>query len=617
MSAMLFDDNRGTPARGLLFEAPSSWIIARSGAQVEEALARADRERSAGRYLAGYFAYELGAWLEPKLKDQARETGTPLLCLGVFGAPEVLGAEAVKDWLKAKAGSPARIGKWKPGWDEAAYAAAFAKVKEAIAAGDAYQINLTFPLTFAFSGHPAALFAQLREKARAAYGAYLETPDETVLSLSPELFIEIEGGAIRTRPMKGTVRREPDPDLDEATARALGADEKQRAENLMIVDLLRNDLSRVTKAGSVRVTDLFQVETYPTLHTMTSTVHGRLREDVSIRELLHAVFPCGSVTGAPKIKAMEIIAALEPGPRGIYCGAIGWFAPDGSARANVAIRTAVIRDGEGTMPVGSGIVFDSSDKGEYAECLLKANFLTEPYERFGLIETMLWRPGEGIWLVDLHRRRLERSARYWSFAHDGVRIEAALETAMRALPARPHRLRLVLEQEGEVAITAAPFDAPPSETQTPWGRLPLSPEALTLGVSPERIGSRSPHQRHKTTMRHLYDGEFERLSRETGCGEVIFLNERGEIAEGSRTNLFIVRDGALLTPPLSAGCLDGVLRRHLMTRARPPVRECPLTLDDLMAAEAIFVGNSLRGLIRIVSLAREGQGEASSFRSLR
>ena len=404
---LLMDENRARPARARLFVKPSDWIVAEAAGDVPRALRRAEAALRDDRYVAGAFAYELGYALEPKLAAlMPHEHDGPLLSLGIFDAPEELGGDAIDAWLAREAGAYA-VGDLHPAWSEAQYAERFAQVREAIAAGEVYQINLTFPARFAFEGSAAAFYRDLRAKARAGHAAFLRTPERTILSLSPELFLRIEKDRIATRPMKGTVRREPGAAEDRAAAAALVADEKQRAENLMIVDLLRNDLARVSVPGSVRVDDLFTVETYPTLHTMTSGVSALLRDGATLSDILRAVFPCGSVTGAPKIRAMELIRALEEGPRGPYCGAIGWFGPKGDAHLNVAIRTIALNGGEGRMGIGSGVVFDSNAEAEYAECLLKARFVTARHEPFALIETMRWTEREGFHLLARHLDGIE------------------------------------------------------------------------------------------------------------------------------------------------------------------------------------------------------------------
>ncbi len=366
---IVFEDGRDG-GRAQLFDAPEEIIIAREAAEVRDAFARMEAAAKRGLYLAGYASYELGYALEPKFATQATpRSRTPLLLFGAFRAP--------RPWALPPAEGPAPRVALTPAWSESDYAERFRQCRDFIFAGDVYQINLTFPLHGRFDGDPLALYSALRKRQPVAYGGVVALGEETVVSLSPEVFFEAQGRAIRARPMKGTAQRGVMPTEDMARAQYLVEDEKSRAENLMIVDLLRNDLSRLSEVGSVKVTDLFTIETYPTLHQMTSGIEARLRDDVSLAELFTGLFPCGSVTGAPKIRAMEIIRDLECAPRGVYCGSLGVIAPNGDIRFNVAIRTLTIfPDHELVCNVGSAVVADSRAREEYEECLIKARFLT-------------------------------------------------------------------------------------------------------------------------------------------------------------------------------------------------------------------------------------------------
>jgi para-aminobenzoate synthetase/4-amino-4-deoxychorismate lyase len=420
----------------------------------------------------------------------------------------------------------------------------------------------------------------LVERQQVAYGALIHTGAHWILSRSPELFVSSRDGLVSARPMKGTRRRGRDRAEDAAARAALAGDEKNRAENLMIVDLLRNDIGRIAEIGSVRVTDLFTVETYSTLHTMTSGIAAQRRRGVGATALLANLFPCGSITGAPKLRAMEIIEAVEAGPRGVYTGSIGHFAPNGDLTLNVAIRTAVIdAAGRGEIGIGGGIVADSTAADEYREALLKMAFFTQPEEPVTLIETMLWRRGEGFYLLERHLQRLAASAEFFGLLYDEAAIRAGLEG--QEFPADAMRVRLTLDAEGPV-ITAIP--------------LPPGPALFRFAIAPEPLDSQSLWLRHKTTNRAFYDAPRQRAQAESGVDEVVFVNERGELTEGSITSLFIERDGVLLTPPLASGLLPGTLRAELL--ARGEAREQLLTPDDFNTAEAIWLGNSVRGLLR-------------------
>jgi len=351
-----------------VFAAPRRMVVAWEAAEVPGALAALDAARAGGLWLAGYASYELGYALEPRLlplMPQGRRL--PLLCFGVYDAPQVAGPLQV---------GPAGLGEWRPVWDAARYARAFERLRDLIGAGDLYQANLTFSMQGQVTGTPEAIYAALKRDQPVGHGVLVEQAGlPALLSRSPELFFRTDAdGMIATRPMKGTQPRDADPEVDAVLRDFLAGDPKNRAENLMIVDLLRNDLSRICAVGSVRVPELYRVESYATVHQMTSLVQGRLLDDVTLGRILTALFPCGSVTGAPKVRAMQVIRDLEPAPREIYCGAIGWAGPDGRSSFNVAIRTLMIDGAEAVLNVGGGVIWDSTAASEYEEALWKARF---------------------------------------------------------------------------------------------------------------------------------------------------------------------------------------------------------------------------------------------------
>ncbi len=581
---VILDD--ATPGRERLtrFTGLRSIISATRAEEVADTLAAIERARDCGHFVAGYFSYELGYLLERKLNALLPwQRAVPLLWFGVFDRTEACDARVLESAGRAYAG-PLRYE-----WDAEDYRARFCRVHDYVEGGDIYQANLSFRSRFAFAGDPLALYRQLRARSAAAHGAFIDDGERQILSFSPELFFDLKpDGQLTAKPMKGTIARGSDPGSDAEARAALAASVKDRAENLMIVDLLRNDLGRVAEIGSVHVEDLFAVETYPTLHTMVSTVKARLKQGSDVATIVRALFPCGSITGAPKIRAMEIIRELETSRRGVYCGAIGVFAPDGSARFNVAIRTLTIRDGEGELGIGGAVVQDSASGAEYDECLLKARYYEAARRPLELIETLRWSPDEGFVRRDLHLMRMARSAAVFGMAFDR---EEALRTLVSTVDAEHDlRLRLTLNESSEFRCTAAPL----GKAQTRW----------TYAISPRRVQSGDALARHKTNWREFWDDEHARLSRETGCDETIFLNERGEIAEGSRSNIFVQRGNVLLTPPLSAGILDGCLRRELLDQGK--CREALLTLSDLEKGE-VFLGNSLRGLIHTVPVKLEAE----------
>jgi para-aminobenzoate synthetase / 4-amino-4-deoxychorismate lyase len=583
---VLLDNSSGSGPASLLFSNPVGVVVAHEPGEVDGALREIEAARAQGRYAAGFFAYELGYILEPKLAPLLPDNRTvPLLWFGLYERARTMSEAEVETWLLTHIRSGSyRFTSVTWGLDAEAYEERFAAVQDKIRAGDIYQLNLTFKARFRLEGSPLTFYRDLRRRQRVAYGGIVDTGEVTVLSSSPELFIAEDGRVVSTRPMKGTAPRAGTPEADAEARRVLASDIKQRAENLMIVDLMRNDLGRIAETGSVSVTDLFTVETFRTLHQMTSGVRATLKEGMGLRDLLEAIFPPGSVIGAPKIHAMELIREYETEPRGVYCGAIGHIAPGGHALFNVAIRTPVIfRDGQGEMGIGSGVVFDSEGGKEYDECLLKMKFLTDPPQTFELIETLLYDGGQGYWLLDGHLRRLEASARYLGFVFDVENVKASLDAEVSGSADARLRVRLLLAEDGTVSVTSTPLP-------------PKKPGALMkFVVSDTRLDSRDPFLFHKTTRRELYDREWAAYSEQLGVDDVVYLNERGEVAEGSRTNVFVERDGGLLTPPLSSGLLPGVLRGDLL--ARGDAREAVLKLDDLDDADSVFLGNSVRGLV--------------------
>ncbi|MCP5364358.1 MAG: aminodeoxychorismate synthase component I [Hyphomicrobiales bacterium] len=582
---ILLDDDERQDGSCLLLERPKAIIECHHPQDVEASLEAVNDALHQGFYAAGFFAYELGYVLEPSLARlcPARRQ-QPLIWLGIFDRLCHLSADETKHWLADRAGLEWSISGMRASLDRERYTSAFRSIQDYIASGDVYQINFTFQYLFEFTGNPFALYQDLRRSQRVAHGGMISAPDFHILSLSPELFLRVRQRNAHTRPMKGTAPRGLTLKEDRTMRTWLRRDPKSRAENLMIVDLLRNDLGRLAEVGSVRVSELFAVETYRTVHQMTSCVQATLRSNVKLRELLSGLFPCGSVTGAPKIRAMEIIHELEAEPRGPYTGAVGLLAPNGDAAFNVAIRTLTIAaDGRGVMGIGSGIVHDSDAESEYDECLLKARFLTHPPPDFSLIETMRWDVKGGYYLLQRHLNRLAASAEYFDFLCDVEHIKRALDRHAFALSPDTYKVRLLVDGAGQITITHELL-------------APETAQSLTFTVSRAAVASGDPFQYHKTTNRGLYDREWACLHQETGCDEVVFVNERGELTEGTRTNIFLERNGRLLTPPLSSGLLDGTLRRELLETRPQEVFEEIVTPADLAAADHVLLGNSVRGL---------------------
>lgn len=537
---------------------------------MEEILPALDRVQAAareGRHAAGYLAYEAGYALDPALEGSARQGSRPLLWFGLFDRFDEVDAES---FLPDPAGS------WnsapRPAWTRDEYVAAVDTVHGQLRAGDYYQVNLTFPNQVRFAGDPAALYARLRGASRMGWGALIRHPDGWLLSLSPEQFFSLRDGVLEARPMKGTAA----PD---APADVLTSDPKNRAENLMIVDLLRNDLARVAEAGSVAVPELFAIERYPTVMQMVSRVTARLRPDLDAVDVLRAIFPCGSVTGAPKVAAMKALRALEPHPRGVYCGSAGWIEPGGDASFNVLIRTLEIARNEqqATLGLGSGLVVDSVGADEWDECHSKGAFVTRDRQSIDLIETMRFDPSEGVIELERHLDRLRASAEAldFQFNRHAARNELQAATFGRRTPALA---RLLLSPSGVMAVEVRSM--PRART-----------EAARIKIVPLPVAPDDYRLRYKTTDRAFYD----KARLESGADEVIFAGPDGLLTEGSFTSLFAEReDGMLVTPPLARGLIPGILRDKLIAEGKAV--EGDLRREDLEGG--FLVGNILRGLVK-------------------
>ncbi|MFH1245840.1 MAG: aminodeoxychorismate synthase component I, partial [Candidatus Omnitrophota bacterium] len=532
-SARCDQENR----RSYLFLRPRKIIWTSRPAQVGGCLTELDNALRAGCYTAGFFSYEAGAAFEERLSSK-QDNDFPLLWFGVYQEPvifdHVKGCFSKSHFPPAKRGGAGNYKKKnyalediKPNVSPAEYKNKISAVKRLIARGLTYQVNYTFKLKFAFSGSPFSLYLDLREKQSVAYSALIKMGGVYALSFSPELFFRKNGADIIARPMKGTSARGRNIREDARMAEELKNCPKNRSENLMIVDLLRNDLGRISAVGSVRVPCLFNVEKYPTLFQLTSDISGSLVSAEAAFDIFRQIFPSGSVTGAPKIKTMEIISRLEKERRGIYTGSIGFFSPRKTGVFNVAIRTVLInkQQGKGEMGVGSGIVYDSSAPAEYAECCLKANFLTNQIQRFQLIETMLWQPEKGFLFLTEHLKRLRDSACYFDFDFNLKQCREALKKLGKRLPCRAHKARLLLSKKGEADLEAVLL--PPTRHKKPG-----------IVFSREKVDSEDVFLYHKTTNRKLYDAEYRR-ARSRGFYDVIFSNEKGEITEGAISNIVI------------------------------------------------------------------------------
>jgi para-aminobenzoate synthetase/4-amino-4-deoxychorismate lyase len=569
-----FDDLRtGT---GLLCPPPSEILTATRPDEVADVLQRVHDATEAGSWAFGYVAYEAAAGLDPQLPGGPASLGAPpLVWFGLCDDPTAV--PSLTPPVDAGPQPPA----WRPDWTDEEHARAVGTVREHIAAGETYQCNLTDRLRSPAAGDPQALYARLALAQRGAYNAYLDLGRHVVASASPELFFEWAGDVVRTRPMKGTTPRGRTTAEDREQGHRLRSSSKEQAENLMIVDLLRNDLGRVAEVGSVVVDELFALERYPTVWQMTSGVSARVRPGIGLLDLFRALFPCGSVTGAPKRRTMQLIADLEPTPRGIYCGAVGLVAPPSAAfraRFNVAIRTVVVdrTTGEAVYGAGGGITWGSEAAAERAELHAKAAVLAHDVTEHRLLETLAFVPGEGLRHLDRHLARMADSADWAGFRFDRTVVA---ETVRRAVARRlePARVRMLLSRDGDVDVE---LQAMP----------PAGARQVRLVLDDEPVDATDPWLQHKSTRRDVY---LTRALRHPEADDVVLVNQRGQLTETTTANLAVRLDGRWWTPPTTSGCLPGVERARLLESGR--LHERVLSVPDLHGAEQLAVLNSLRG----------------------
>jgi len=593
---VLLDDARASGAVDThVYNAPRQIFVARRADEVADVLAAADAARQTkGGTLAGYIAYEAGLALEPKLRglaDARSGAAGPLVWLGLFDEVQILPANTVPDWLAARSEGTASLGPLDPQLSPGGYEQAFNELQEAIQAGDIYQANLTLPLAGSYRGDPIALYAALRPAAQAGYGGMVFDGAHWLLSLSPELFFSLRGDAAKVKPMKGTRPRGQDEAADAALAQELAGSVKDKAENLMIVDLMRNDLSRVAVAGSVQVEAPFAVESYPTVHQMVSTVQAQLQPGKSAADLVRAIFPCGSITGAPKIRAMELIDQTERDARGPYCGAIGRIDANGDAAFNVAIRTLRLtpvenNQGNAVLGVGSAIVADSEAMPEWRESILKGGFARQQAGGFDLIESMRFDPDTGMEFLELHLERMKSSAAELGFSFDRHQTRNQIQALCFELD-RPAKIRLLLARSGAIALEAQELGDPPAE--------PL--ECIIL---PLPVDSGDWRLRHKTSDRGFYQSALS-VAHGEGAQEALLLRDDGLLTEGSWTNIFVERGGILLTPPTDLGLLPGILRHSLIEAGKARVTN--LQIADL--EQGFLLGNAVRGLMKAKLMAKK------------
>ena len=563
--------------RNIWIRDPEQILQTNSSAEVSSVLRAVDEAVMAGMTAVGFLSYEAGYHFLPGMPE-AKANPFPLAWFALTGKPET---KVPPHFFEADTETEPTTEDLALDTTREEYARSLQSIRNHIERGNTYQVNFTMRYRGAFSGSPRLLYQQLRRKQRVDYAAYIETADWIVLSLSPELFFRKKGNRIFMRPMKGTSHRGRTPEEDAFLSNQLSGSEKERAENLMIVDLLRNDLGKICESGSIHVTRPLVVERYDTVLQMTSEIEGTLLRDVTLLDSMRAMFPSGSVTGAPKVRTMQIIHELEKSPRRIYTGCIGFVSSE-EATFSVAIRTAVVERNILEMGVGSGVLYEANAEREYEECRIKGRFLTDPAIDFDLIETILWLPESHYSRLSLHLDRLIRSAGYFLIPIDRAGIERFLmdnspETNL------PQRVRLLIGRDGVPGLNVTDVE-PVSSTRIRWSKSTTNSDDRFLY--------------HKTTHRPLYQKELLK-AREEGFFEVIFRNERNEVTEGAFSNLWILKNGMYFTPPNSSGLLDGTYRRHLLSSPDFPAEERVLHAKDVEEADAVFISNAIRGLLKV------------------
>lgn len=586
--------------KSFLFLKPEEIISCYSLGDLGEKLRRLNEALNQGYFIAGFIGYEAGYRFEEILKSN-KEYSFPLLWFGTYKKPYTYehnvgrfvdlseeDSNFLRDLNSKSKGLKGRyvIKDIKPNLSESEYIKDIKKIKEFIRSGETYQVNFTFKHKFSFSGSVYELYKDLREKQSVCYSALIKFDDHFILSFSPELFFRKNKDLIETRPMKGTLKRGKDLAEDSKNIRALKKSTKNRSENVMIVDLLRNDLGRISEIGSVKTKELFKVERYETLLQMISIIKSTLRKDVLFSDIFKNIFPSGSVTGAPKVRTMQIIKQLEREPRLVYTGNIGYVSPKRESVFNVAIRTLIInkRENKGEMGIGSGVVYDSDPKSEYAECLLKSKFLTSKNINFQLIETILYRPQKGYFLLGLHLKRLKNSSKYFDFCYNERKIKNKLREISKTFKNdKLYRIRLLLSKDGN--IKTAHIIIKERESKRP----------LKVKFSNKRTSSDNIFLYHKTTNRNFYNEQYKRCKKDN-LYELIFRNEKNEVTEGATSNIIVKKGKFYYTPPVDCGLLNGVYRQYLMSRKDFPLKEKVLYESDIIETDRVYMCNSVRGM---------------------
>lgn len=566
-----FADDNGNK-QPMMFTDPITIFTTKEIAQVVPILKKVEEAVEQGNYVAGFLSYEAAPAFEP-LFQVKEQTDLPLIWFAVFDQPTPIKSEQPLENY--------HVSKWKPTTDFSTYQAGISAIKAAIKRGDTYQVNYTMRLTATLTGDDFSFYRQLAINQQASYSAYINIGAHRILSASPELFFRVNDGKIVTKPMKGTMNRGRTLIEDQQNQAYLAASEKERAENLMIVDLLRNDIGKIAESGSVQVPELLTIEKYPTVHQMTSTITANLKADTGLTDWMQALFPCGSITGAPKIKTMAYIDQLEDAARGVYCGAIGYMTPSKEAVFSVPIRTVLVnrKTNKATYGVGGGITWDSTTTNEYEEIATKARLLTTKRKVFSLLESLLL-TDQSYPLLDYHMDRLHDSADYFDYPFEREEVVSALEKLASEFPSGHYKVRVLLDQNGKLSLDK---------------KVRVNPtEPVLCFLALEPIDSNSPMLYHKTSDRSVYQScEIDHPNNFS----TLLWNERGQVTEFTIGNIVVERDGLYYTPPISSGLLPGTYRKSLLDQGK--IIEQTIMLEELEGVEKIWLINSVRGWIEV------------------
>lgn len=521
------------------------------------------------KYAVGFISYDASPAFDSSMTVRASDKqGMPLLWFALFDDYKVIE-------IPRPATTNNYFSEWIPTVSEKQYNFAIAKIKDYIKAGETYQVNYTLRQHANFKGEPWNLFYELANSQRSINCVFIETDDFAICSASPELFFTLKDGVIISKPMKGTAPRGFTLEEDKERSQWLHHSRKNRSENIMIVDMIRNDIGRIAKAGTVKIPKVFEVEKYPTVWQMTSTVQADTEKNII--EIMKALFPCASITGAPKIRTMEIISELESTPRGIYTGSIGFIAPDNSAQFNVAIRTVVIdkKTSSAEYAVGGGIIWDSTNSDEYDECLVKTRFLSNPIPDFSILESILWEPEQGYFLLDYHLDRMKKNTEYFDYPFDTEKLMSCLKKVSESFGQISLKVKLLLDIDGNLSVEFIPVG--------------IIKKEIKAAISSTPIMKNNPFLYHKTTNRKLYnDIKIQYNDYE----EVILWNEDGEVTEGINSNIVVKIGANLYTPPISCGLLAGTFRQYLLDKGK--IKEKIIKLDEFKSADEIYLINSIR-----------------------